>query len=448
MSAPGEADLRRMFERSPIGMYRSTVDGRFVFVNPALVALLGYASADELLGIDLSTELYVDPEARQPLVEHYLSAGVVDGVDVRWRRKDGSIITVRIYGHTVSEHDDFGAGFDVTVFDVTALRAAEAEVLAQRTETQAALLKLRSLMKQLPALVWTVDRELRFTSAEGTLFEIRGDDLRGVVGRTLPDVVGDRPSALAAVMHHRAAFGGATAHFEFDWDDKLFLMTVAPMRDPGGAITAVIGAAVDVTAMRRMERNVQTTQRIESLGILAGGVAHDFNNLLVAILGNADLALREAGAAAGDRTALQAIRVAALRASELTSQLLAYTGRGQLVVGELELGDLVEEMVSLLSSGRTATVRLDLAPALPRVHADAAQLRQVVMNLITNAFDSLAPTGGGEVRVRTRVVTLGVEPHPLDVITPPVAGDYVALEVGDTGVGMDSSTRRKIFDPF
>ena len=440
-----------MFERSPIGMYRSTVDGRFVFVNPALVAMLGYASADELMAIDLSQQLYVDPEEREPLVQRYLSQGVVDGVDVRWRRKDGRVITVRVYGHAVDVADGAGAGFDVTAIDVTALRAAEADARAQRSETQEALLKLRSLMKQLPALVWTVDRDLRLMSFEGTLFEMRGDLVATVAGRSLPEVVGDRPSALAAVMHHRAAFGGATAHFELEWDDKLFLMTVAPMRDGAGAITAVIGAAVDVTAMRRMERNVQTTQRIESLGILAGGVAHDFNNLLVAMLGNADLALRECARHPEDaavRTAIEAIRAAALRASELTNQLLAYTGRGQLAVGEVEIGPLVEEMVALLASGRTGKLSLSLSPVLPPVRGDAAQLRQVVMNLVTNAFDALDPHRGGEVRVRTRVVALTTEAHALDVISVPAAGRYVAIEVGDSGIGMDTSTRRKIFDPF
>ncbi len=439
LSAPSEVDLRRIFERTPIGMYRSTADGRFLFVNPALVAMLGYRTSDELLAIDIATRLYVDPAERGPLVERYLSIGVVDGVEVRWRRKDDEVLVVRLYGHAV-EGDD--AGFDVTVIDVTALRAAEALVRDQRAETQQALVKLRSLMTQLPAIVWTTDRDLRFTTIEGTGFVAGDAGLEQVIGVSIGEMFGEDHHA---VRHHRDTLGGRSAHYELEHDDKLFLVSVAPRRDADGAVSGVIGTAVDVTMMRRVEKQLAVTQRIESLGVLAGGVAHDFNNLLVAMLGNADLALRELGEGSV-RRAVEAIRTASLRASELTNQLLAYSGRGQLAMSTVALAPLVEEMVNLLAPGRPGQVVLDLAADLPPVHADSAQIRQVVMNLVTNAFDALGPAGG-QVRVRARLVDVLGEPHPLDVITP-AAGQYVGVEVGDSGAGMDVSTRRKIFDPF
>jgi PAS domain S-box-containing protein len=435
MSAPSEADLRRIFERSPVGIYRSTADGRFLYVNPALVEMLGYASADELLAIDINRDLYADPEERAPLVTRYLSAGVVDGVDVVWRRRDGRLLPVRLYGHAI-EGDQ--AGFDVQVIDVSALRAAEAQVRSHRVETQQALTKLRSLMAQMPVMVWTCDRDLVFTSMEGTAYEV------DLVGRSIAEILGHDESRVGLISHRRA-LAGASETFEAEYDDKLWLITVAPMRDADGRIVGVIGSGVDITMMRRLERNVQQTQRIESLGVLAGGVAHDFNNLLVAILGNADLALRERIGEPAVRQAIEAIRTASLRASELTSQLLAFSGRGQLEVAPVELGPLIAEMVGLLAPGRAGEIRLELGQGVPAVVADAAQVRQVVMNLVTNAFDAVGPDG--EVRVRTRVVSLGSEPHPLDILTAP-PGAYVALEVGDNGVGMDTSTRRKIFDPF
>ena len=437
MSAPSEADLRRIFERSPIGIYRSTADGRFLYVNPALVELLGYASAEELLAIDINTELYADPDQRAPLVTRYLSEGVVDGVDVTWRHKDGRELQVRLYGHAVEGEE---AGFDVQVIDVTALRSAEAQVRSQRVETQQALTKLRSLMQQMPVMVWTVDKDLVFTSIEGTAF----DHTTSLIGTPLPAMLGGEEGR-HGVIAHRRALAGSSETFEGEFDDKVWLITVAPMRDADGRIVGVIGSGVDITMMRRLERNVQQTQRIESLGVLAGGVAHDFNNLLVAILGNADLALREGIAQPAVQQAVEAIRTASLRASELTSQLLAYSGRGSLDVSAVELGPLVAEMVGLLAPNRVGEVRLDLGHEVPPVRADPAQVRQVVMNLVTNAFDALRP--GGEIRVRTRAVVLEAEPHPFDVLTAP-PGEYVAIEVGDNGTGMDISTRRKIFDPF
>jgi signal transduction histidine kinase len=308
---------------------------------------------------------------------------------------------------------------------VTALHAARASLQAQRVETELALTKLRSLTSQLPIVLWSCDRDLRVTSAEGTH----------------ADVV----APLVAAVDHRPALAGSLSHVETELDDKRWLVSLAPMRDAEDEIVGVIGTAVDVTMMRRLEQKISQTQKIESLGVLAGGVAHDFNNLLVAILGNADLALQHPIADPTVRQAVEAIRTASLRASELTNQLLAYSGRGQLEVGAVEVAPLVREMISLLLPGRIGTLELELADVAP-VRADAAQIRQVVMNLVTNAFDALTGVGG-VVMIRTRHVEVTGEPHPLDVITAP-PGQYVTIEVGDSGIGMDVSTRRKIFDPF
>jgi two-component system, cell cycle sensor histidine kinase and response regulator CckA len=441
MSAPSEADLRRIFERSPIGLYRSTSDGRFLYVNPALVAMLGYDSPVELLAVDIAHQLYVDPQARGPLVERYLSAGVVGGVDVTWRRKDGLPIEVRLYGHAVTGDDGEAAGFDVQVIDMTPLREAEAQLRVQRAETLRALTKLRSVMAQLPVVVWTVDPDLRFTSIEGTAWW----PAPALVGRPLAEVLGEVGDGRELAMHRRA-LAGESASFETERDDKLWLVTVGPLRDGDGGIAGVTGTAIDVTMMRRLERNVQHTQRIESLGVLAGGVAHDFNNLLVSILGNADLALREGVSEPAARRAIEALRTASLRAAELTQQLLTYSGRGEIEVTRVALGPLIAEMVTLLTPRRGA-VRVELAEAAPPVRADPAQVRQVVMNLLTNAFDAVTAVGGGEVRLCTREEVLTGDPHPFDVVTA-APGRYVAIEVGDQGVGMDVATRRKIFDPF
>src|SRR5262245_61310002 len=133
MRSPREADLRRLFDRSPVGMYRSTAQGRFVYVNPALVRMLGYDHAEQLLALDLPKDLYVDPSERAPLVERYLGQGVVDGVEVRWRTRQGAVRVIRIYGYAV--RDEVGDGFEATVVDVTAERRLEQRLVdAQRAE--------------------------------------------------------------------------------------------------------------------------------------------------------------------------------------------------------------------------------------------------------------------------------------------------------------------------
>jgi signal transduction histidine kinase/CheY-like chemotaxis protein len=201
---------------------------------------------------------------------------------------------------------------------------------------------------------------------------------------------------------------------------------------------------------RRLEGQLQQAQKLESLGVLAGGIAHDFNNLLVGVLGNAGIALDGLPAESPLRPTVESIETAALRAAELTRQMLAYSGRGQFVVGPVDLSQLVEEMSGLLQSviSKKARVQLQCAPELPPVEADGTQLRQVVMNLITNASDALGDENG-DIVVRTGVIRRSREDLAATWVDDNLpAGDYVFLEVGDTGSGMDAQTRARMFDPF
>jgi PAS domain S-box-containing protein len=199
-----------------------------------------------------------------------------------------------------------------------------------------------------------------------------------------------------------------------------------------------------------LERKMLEAQKLESLGVLAGGIAHDFNNLLVSMLGNAGLALMEVAPESRARQYVEQIQVAAQRAADLTRQMLAYSGRGRFIVQSLSLNDVIEEMVRLLrvSISKQATLQLNLAPNLPLIAADATQLRQVVMNLITNASDALNERAG-TITVSTGAVLLeGTDiPHvqPAGALTP---GEYVFLEVADSGSGMDAETAERIFEPF
>ena len=201
---------------------------------------------------------------------------------------------------------------------------------------------------------------------------------------------------------------------------------------------------------RRLEAQVRHAQKLESLGVLAGGIAHDFNNLLVGILGNAGLALMEAPPESPVGQYLKRIETAALRAADLTNQMLAYAGKGRFVTERVDLSLLVREMGELLrvSVSRKARIRYDLAPALPAVEGDATQLRQVVMNLITNASDAVGESGG-TITIATGVVQVDDEYLRRAALPEPVApGAYVFLEVGDSGCGMDAGTVGRIFDPF
>jgi two-component system cell cycle sensor histidine kinase/response regulator CckA len=223
----------------------------------------------------------------------------------------------------------------------------------------------------------------------------------------------------------------------------------------------VEGLVIDITAQKKseqagleLERKLLEGQKLESLGLLAGGIAHDFNNLLSAILGNAGLARLNLPPGIGIDEQLAAIESASQRAAELCRQMLAYAGKGRFVVEPADLSTLTQDLLPLLriSIVRQAVVDLQLAPGLPAVMADATQIRQIVMNLVLNGSDAIASApqpNYGTITVKTglaRVDTTTLASCVTGSNLP--AGDYVFLEVRDTGGGMTSDVKAKIFDPF
>ncbi|HJP40651.1 MAG TPA: PAS domain S-box protein [Dehalococcoidia bacterium] len=225
-------------------------------------------------------------------------------------------------------------------------------------------------------------------------------------------------------------------------DETRYLATV--MRDISEARKAA-------DEKQRLNDKLQEAQKLESLGLLAGGIAHDFNNLLQSMLGNAQVArmttpldVKEA------RESLADLETAAHRAGDLVKQLLAFAGGGQTGVAPTQASELVEETVRLLLAVVTqhATVDLHLADNLPTIEADQVQLRQVVMNLMTNAADAIGEHDG-QIIVRTKMMSLSrSDLQDCFLGETLLPGDYVAIEVGDTGAGMDAATLKRIFDPF
>jgi PAS domain S-box-containing protein len=231
---------------------------------------------------------------------------------------------------------------------------------------------------------------------------------------------------------------------EFSPDDVALLQGVADQ-----AALAIRGATL-LEQRRRAEEQMRNAQKLESLGVLAGGIAHDFNNLLVGVLGNAGLAMLELPPDSPARQAIRDIEMSAQRAAELTRQMLAYSGRGSFRVEPVDVSDVVEEMTQLLRRviSKQAQLSLRLGRQLPAVVADATQLRQVVMNLITNASDALGDRLG-TITLETGVVEANrqmLASTYLDEELP--AGQYVYIDVTDTGEGMDAATSARIFEPF
>ncbi len=231
-------------------------------------------------------------------------------------------------------------------------------------------------------------------------------------------------------------------------------ISLGPLEGDDGRL--ICAAIRDVSESRRrareqheLELKLRETQRLESLGVLAGGIAHDFNNLLSVILGNASMVLPELEDPS-QCAAVAQIELAARRAAGLTRQLLAYAGKGRFVVEPARLSQIVEEMAELLESTTSAkaTLRLTLDPDTPAIDADVNQMRQIVLNLLANASEALDGRSG-TIRLATgRVVADRSYLATYELAEDLPEGEYVFLEVTDTGAGMDEATRARIFDPF
>jgi len=228
------------------------------------------------------------------------------------------------------------------------------------------------------------------------------------------------------------------------WDDKDNLLWI------NGFIWDVTDRVEAEETRLSLERQVQHAQKLKSLGVLSGGVAHDFNNLLMAILGHAELAMLEMKPDAPARESVLHIQKSSRRAADLCRQLLAYSGRGAFEIKRIKVHALVKEMLELLktSVSKKATLNINLPEDLPAVSGDAAQLTQVVMNLITNASDAIGD-GKGVITVTGRL--LGSEadiPSGAFVSDEMPHGRYICIEVSDTGCGMSLETMERIFEPF
>jgi PAS domain S-box-containing protein len=219
---------------------------------------------------------------------------------------------------------------------------------------------------------------------------------------------------------------------------------------------AVLVTALDVTdssaaaaERRKLERRMAEAQRLEGLGLMAGGIAHDFNNLLVGVLGNAELALSDIATSSRAYAFIERVRMAAERLAGLARQMLAYSGRGHVRMQPLDVAPLIREVLELSAASIAAhRVDLSLPERLPAVDGDAAQLSQVIMNLVINAAEAFGQASG-TIKVTASCEFLDSDRcASLAVRSIRGAMDYLCLEVSDDGPGMDEATRNRIFDPF
>jgi PAS domain S-box-containing protein len=448
-----EARYRHVLEQASDGIVLAQDDGRLIMVNQRACEMLEYTES-ELLQHRL-TELYAPGELeRLPPAWDQLSRTSVVLRERRLMRSDGSSLDAELSVRRTEE-----GLVQATIRDITERRRAEEALRSEHALLESILAtSVAGILVVAPEgrvifLNRTAEAALSITRAEladrtelpsGWRFLTPDGDLLPEAARPARRVVATgQPVQDVRLIVERP-----------DGQRRLLSINAAPIRDSARKISSVVLSLSDITEQQRAqqaiverEEQLRQSQKMDSLGRLAGGVAHDFNNLLTVIRGYADVLSGELSGEDPRLTEVREICRAADRATSLTRQLLAMSRRQVLQPREVDLNGLVQEMERMLRRvlGADIHIETESGPELGWVRADPGQLEQVLLNLTVNARDAM-PQGGTLTIETSRVLLAPGGEEPLAQGVPP--GDYVVLRVADTGIGMAKETLGKIFDPF
>jgi PAS domain S-box-containing protein len=311
--------------------------------------------------------------------------------------------------------------------------------------------RLAMMIERMPAVLWTTDKNLRYTSSMGAGLDSLGVKSGGLTGKTLAEYFETNDAQHPSINAHWRALAGESLTYELHWQKRIFESHVRPLRGPDGEIIGVIGVALDITDRKQLADQLRQSQKLQAVGELAGGVAHDFNNLLMVVKGHAEMLLDRLPASTADRQSparqnVEQIQQAAERAAGLTRQLLAFSRMQVLQPRVLDLNEVVAGMIQMVSRVIGANIELAFLPGanLGRVKADPSQIEQVALNLVVNARDAMPD--GGRLTIETSNVQLDRDYATEHAVVDP--GPYVMLTVSDSGIGMDAATQARIFEPF
>lgn len=438
-----ESRFRALLQNSDEMLTIFRPSGRVLYASPATLQLLGYRE-EEFIGHHAFEFVHPDDQAvAQRLFEQLGISKSAVTEEARIRHRDGSW---RILRGTFQNHVDDPAvgGIVVNYRDVTSIRATERALRALEDHAAFALDAAK-------AGIWEVDLRTERITHSATMGAILGfsanefDGSREAFRRLIhPDDVANVDAAIGRSVETDAPY---RVEYRAIWPDGTIRWIEAVgrvERDPSGQPVKMLGIALDVTARKALEAQLQQSQKMEALGLLAGGVAHDFNNLLAVILGFTDLMLATFNTEDPRASDLVEIKRASDQARQLITQLLAFSRRQPAKPAPVNLNEILADAEGILRQvvGKRVRLRLAPTPQVGLIWADPGQLHQVLVNLAVNARDAMPE--GGELLIETTCIPASSEVSS----NKGLHHEAVALIVRDTGVGMTPETQARIFEPF
>jgi PAS domain S-box-containing protein len=460
--AASEARYRQLVENSQDLLWETDASGHYRYVSPQARTILGMEPSD-LIGLTPFDLMPVDEASRVRSIFSRLrqEAAPIVGLRNINLHRDGHPIILETSASPILDDNGHVTGYRGIDRDISAQERArqDAEVLRDRLsgELRDTAALLEGVLNAIPDAITVMSpgrqvlRQNRaaagfgFAPAPGTTLDCFQRFHR------------DSPCEPCIVTQTLAARGPVQFARHLPELNRWIDARGYPLLNDQGHVSLVIEHLRDIThdkqdadERRAMDERLRHTQKLESLGALAGGIAHDFNNLLVGVLGNADLALTMLPHHSDVRPLVDDIKEASRRAADLCRQMLAFSGHGRFIVAPIDITTLLHDMTPILEASITKKARLERKTehALPLIEADAAQIRQIVVNLLTNASEALSPAGGVITLATGLMFGNRMTLDALNTETKLPEGPYVFLEVADTGSGMDPATRERMFEPF
>ena len=437
--------ISALFDVSPVPMTLTTLDGgRFVSVSRSFLERVGLRR-DQVIGHTVIDLGLISEERRAQLL--------------RRLEKDGSVqsFEVSFGGRTGAELNGLLSGTIIEVSGEKCLLSVIQDLTEQlRSERRLALHS--QVFEHLDEAVVVLDREgviIEWNGGAERLLGFQREEAVGRLARSLlaPGQAGRLGREIEDALKHDGRWRGQMENVARDGSVVPLEAVVVPIRDSRNRRQATVTVCRDLSEKRQaqmerkqLEEQLLQARRMEDMGRFAGGVAHDFNNLLSPILGAAELGLAELDPSSHHHNDLEQIRDAALRANDLTKELLALGRKQHLRRMNLDLNEVIGDSRRFLGRLIREDIELELRldPHVGTVNADAAQIRRVLMNLVINARDALPR--GGRITITTGNVYLDEEQTKVEMGVAP--GPYAMVTVVDTGFGMDDATRSRVFEPY
>jgi two-component system NtrC family sensor kinase len=425
-----ERRYRELFDNIQEGLFFSTPVGRFIEVNDAMVRMLGYNSRDELLQIDIPTQLYFSPEQREHHSEVMKENGHLRNFEATLRRKDGSPIHVLI--NAFGLYDNMGRLLQIRglMLDVTGLRTYQSELHRERDFSS-------KILSNTQSLILVADTAGLISYANRRWYDA-GFEQRDLLGRPLlelaaPGYIRPLAEALQSTLNSQQVDNLELQIVRGQGAVGKFSANLSPMRDEQGTVTSIVLVLTDITDSAVLRDKLVHTEKMAAVGQLVSGVAHEVNNPLTAILGFADLLMENPDLPETARKDMRVILQEAQRTKQIVQNLLSFARQMPPQRAAVQLNSILRRTVQLRSYDFTShgvDIVEHLDEGLPEVMGDAHQLQQVFLNILNNAYDAVHEVG---------------RPARIEIMSTK-ADDVVEVSFRDNGNGI--SDPDKIFDPF